>query len=338
MGSNISRIIISRTDAIGDVMLTLPMCGLIKKYFPKAQIYFLGRTYTAPVITRCEHVHRFINYDSWNTEEEALKQLRDIRADVFIHVFPDKRIAGWVAKAGVPIRIGTSRRWFHWIYANKRIYVKRKNSPLHEAQLNLQLLQGIGIHEIPAIQQLHEWVSFKVDKRVPDKISRLLSENKKRIILHPKSAGSAREWSLLHYASLAQLLPHEEYEVLLCGTAKENERIEQAAIPFPEHVKNIMGLLSLEEYIELIASSHALVAASTGPLHIAAACGIRAIGIYPVIKPMHPGRWQPIGEKAVYLSADKTHCSACRHTPSQCVCMNEVTPEQVAQKIKNYGE
>ncbi len=338
MAGSISKILITRTDAIGDVMLTLPMVGLIKKYYPDVQIGFLGRTYTEPVITCCTQIDQFVNYDSWKTEEEALRQLHEINADTVIHVFPDKRIARLSSLAKIPLRIGTSRRWFHWLYANRRVYVKRKNSPLHEAQLNLQLLQGIGINETPALQQLHQWVSFRVDNQVPDKLKTRLSGTKKRILLHPKSAGSAREWSLQHYASLAELLPKEEYDIILCGTTKEKELIEQTAALFPEYVINSMGLLTLEEYIALIASSHALVAASTGPLHIAAACGIRAVGIYPVIKPMHAGRWQPIGEKAVYLSANKNHCDMCRHTPSQCACMNEVTPQQVLQKIKTYGK
>jgi ADP-heptose:LPS heptosyltransferase len=44
-----------------------------------------------------------------------------------------------------------------------------------------------------------------------------------------------------------------------------------------------------------------LVAASTGPLHIASAVGIHAIGLYPSKRPMHPGRWMPLGGNASYL-------------------------------------
>ena len=31
---NYRKIIISRTDSIGDVVLTLPLAGLLKKYYP----------------------------------------------------------------------------------------------------------------------------------------------------------------------------------------------------------------------------------------------------------------------------------------------------------------
>ena len=38
-----NSIIISRTDNLGDVMLTLPLCGYIKSIAPETKIYFLGK-------------------------------------------------------------------------------------------------------------------------------------------------------------------------------------------------------------------------------------------------------------------------------------------------------
>ena len=43
-------IAISRTDSIGDVVLTLPVCVWLKKKFPDIKIIFFGSTYTKPVI------------------------------------------------------------------------------------------------------------------------------------------------------------------------------------------------------------------------------------------------------------------------------------------------
>ncbi|RYG01290.1 MAG: glycosyl transferase family 9, partial [Chitinophagaceae bacterium] len=40
------NIIISRTDSIGDVVLTLPMAKIIKQQFPDCRIAFLGKEYT----------------------------------------------------------------------------------------------------------------------------------------------------------------------------------------------------------------------------------------------------------------------------------------------------
>jgi len=73
------------------------------------------------------------------------------------------------------------------------------------------------------------------------------------------------------------------------------------------------------------------VAASTGPLHLAAALGIKAIGIYPPIRPMHPERWAPIGEKATFLVKDK-ECDECRKQ-GPCHCMQEILPDKILKQI-----
>jgi heptosyltransferase-3 len=44
------RILISRTDSIGDVMLTLPMCVWLKDHFIDAELIYLGKGYTRPVV------------------------------------------------------------------------------------------------------------------------------------------------------------------------------------------------------------------------------------------------------------------------------------------------
>jgi hypothetical protein len=43
--SVLMRIILCRTDRIGDVILTLPMAGVLKEKFPGCTVIFLGRNY-----------------------------------------------------------------------------------------------------------------------------------------------------------------------------------------------------------------------------------------------------------------------------------------------------
>ena len=84
------RIIISRTDAIGDVILTLPMAGIIKQQLPGSHIIFFGKTYTEPVVKCAEHIDEFINYDDFsNLDKQGQSEfIRKTNADCIIHVFP----------------------------------------------------------------------------------------------------------------------------------------------------------------------------------------------------------------------------------------------------------
>ncbi len=59
------KIIISRTDKIGDVVLTLPLCAYLKKLYPECTIYFIGRTYTESIVKNYKWVDFFINADEY---------------------------------------------------------------------------------------------------------------------------------------------------------------------------------------------------------------------------------------------------------------------------------
>ncbi len=137
---------------------------------------------------------------------------------------------------------------------------------------------------------------------MPVKFAKL--EGKKRIILHPKSQGSAVEWGSRNFSNLIESLDREDVELVITGTQKEFELVRDD-LPFNQaNVKNLMGQMSLQELIAFVNSADGLVAASTGPLHIAAALGIRAVGLYTPQEPMHPGRWAPLGTNSIALVAD----------------------------------
>lgn len=333
---DIKRIIISRTDAIGDVILTLPVCGLIKKHFPDSNIIFLGRTYTKAIINCCEFVDEFVNVDELFklNDTEVIARLKELNADTLIHVFPNKKIARLAKKAKIKNRIGTTNRLFHWGTVNKLVKLSRKNSTLHEVQLNCKLVSPLGINTVPTLQELANFIGFTKIPLLDNSYFSLIDSSKINVILHPKSNASAREWSLKNYTALISLLPSEKYKIFISGTDKEKIILTDWIKTLPLHVVDITGKFSLEEFIVFISKADFLVAASTGPLHIAAAAGVGAIGIYPSIKPMHPGRWQPIGKNANYVCIDKL-CNDCRNDSRQCLCMDKISAADVAKLLVN---
>jgi len=192
----IRTIIISRTDAIGDVVLTLPLATLLKDLLGKdIRIIFFGRTYTYPIINVSDSIDQFINYDTFAgfDQKGQVDFLKQCNADAIIHVFPRSDIAKAAARAGIRERIGTTNRLYHWFACNRLVRLSRKNSFLHEAQLNVKLLKPFGhsgkinLREIP---KLYHLTKIQV---LPEKFSYLLSTEKFRLVIHPKSNASARE-------------------------------------------------------------------------------------------------------------------------------------------------
>ena len=319
------RIIISRTDSIGDVVLTLPLAVALRQKFPEAYIIFLGRKYTEQVIRCCSAVNEFAD---WDEIQHSVEKMRSLNADVILHVFPGSKIASMAKQAGILLRIGTSHRLYHFLTCNKLINLGRKNSDLHEAQLNLKLGVALGLKGDFSIDELREMNIL--DKIQVLKEDELIEKCRKNIILHPSSRGSAREWHRDNFSSLIRSLPADKFKIFISGTKEEGEKLK-AFIEDHPGVTDITGKQDLSQFISFISRCDALVAASTGPLHIAAALGIKAIGIFPPMRPIHKERWGPIGKRALALSVDKS-CSDCRKS-SDCVCMRLVSPENVLKEL-----
>lgn len=334
-----SRILISRTDSIGDVILTLPMAGVLKAHFPETTILFLGRSYTQEVVALSAHVDEFVNWDQiqgLHDPEEKIEAFKALKADVIIHVFPQAEIAGWAKKAKIANRIGTSGRLYHYKYCNELVRFSRRRSNLHEAQLNLKLLRPLNIRDEIGLAALPDYYGLTRIPPLDPAFAACLDPDRVNIILHPKSKGSAREWGLANFLGLIQLLPREKYHIILTGTAQEGISSRQVLMGGSRHITDLTGKMSLGQLVAFIHRADGLIAASTGPLHIAAALGIYSLGIYPPIKPMHPGRWAPLGTHAHVLVKDK-NCHRCRKK-QHCACMESISPEEVKQKLEVYFE
>ncbi|THU41726.1 glycosyltransferase family 9 protein [Niastella caeni] len=314
------NIIISRTDSIGDVILTLPVAAVLKKHFPTMTIGFMGKSYTRPVIEACKYVDEFIDVDTFFSKKVLVS---GEAPECILHVFPTSRIAKRARKMGIPLRIGTTNRLYHWFTCNKLVKLSRKKSDLHEAQLNLALLRPFGINETYSLQQISTYFGLEKLQPLPSQFAGQIQKEKYNLILHPKSQGSGREWPLENFFQLIQMLDPNKFNIFISGTAKEKERMQWLFDKAGNLVTDITGKMSLNEFIAFIKQCDGLVASGTGPLHIAAALGKDALGIFPPIRPIHPGRWAPLGKNAQVFVLDK-QCVECKGNKVPCSCIINV--------------
>ncbi|MCD4744834.1 MAG: glycosyltransferase family 9 protein [Bacteroidales bacterium] len=335
---NIKKIILSRTDSIGDVILSLPLAGVLKELLPESEIIFLSNSYTKEIVNASEHIDGFINWDELKklNETDIIKKFKKIKADVIIHVFPKKEIARIAKKAKIKYRLGTTGRLYHWIKCNKLILLSRRHSSFHEAQLNLKLIEPLGSKKLFKLEEIPAYYGLSKIKHLNKNLTKLLSADKFNLILHPKSKGSAREWGVFNFAELINILPQDKFNIFITGTQEESLLIKKDLIDKFSFVTDLTGKLSLDELLSFIAKADGIVAASTGPLHIASALGKYAIGIYPPIKPMHPGRWAPVGLNASFVVINKK-CNKCRNA-KKCDCIESISPEIVKDRLMNIIE
>jgi heptosyltransferase III len=322
---NPKHVLVCREDAMGDVILAMPVCGLIKKHYPGCKVSFLGRTYTRDVASCCSHIDEFLNYDDWKDQspEELNRMLQSKQIDVVVHLLKVKPVVQQCAEAAIPIRIGAANVLFYWKYCNRLVLMTRKKSRLSEAQLNIKLLRPLNITQMPARNDVHQYYGLnKIPALLPENKA-LLNAGKFNLILHPLSNKNAKEWGLHNFSALLKLVDLNRFNIFITGSPQEKEILKDWISENNSRVTDLTGKMDMKQLISFIAASDGLIASSTGPVHVAAAAGINTLGLYENRWVKRGERWGPLGKKADFL---------------QCINedMNTITPEMVWQHISNW--
>jgi ADP-heptose:LPS heptosyltransferase len=323
------HLIISRTDAIGDVCLTLPAMGWLKSVHPDWQITMLVKAYAAPVAQACQWIDTVAIWPEHMAEHELSEWLRHMNADHIIHVFPNRSIAKAAKLAGIALRSGVWGRLYHWINCNHKVWLSRARSQHHEAYLNLMLLAKILNMPFPSDAQMRQQVENWSGMRLPANPDTAVT---KYIVLHPYSRGSGREWPIEHFAELAHLMVNDGWHPLIGGTSQDTEVFAAQQHLFPDGCKSVMGMDTLEQYMQRIARSAGLVASSTGPLHMASLLGQACVGLFPPKQGVNQVRWGGLSPAGVNLQLDKDCEKTCSN--HDCDCMRALTPAQVWKALQ----
>ncbi len=329
--NSLRRILLSRTDRLGDVILSTPLATALKKRFPALEVFFLARRYTADILEMHPHVDGIICLDELSAGALA-SRLKKCGFDAVVALFPRPQLAWRFFQAGIPLRVGTGYRWYSFLY-NRRVDQHRKHSQRHEAEYNLQLLEPLGV--AGASVEFH----YRRDPAVELEVTRLLATQGVEdgfVVLHPGSGGSAREWPPEHFATLArQLVVEKKRQVVLTGHASEREltqRIQQLAV---KKLINLAGSLTLKQLAGVIARAAVFVSNSTGPLHLARMVGTPVVAFYPPITACRPERWGPYGCRADVLMSQQEECFRCRNSRLQvCPCMQAIPVAEALRKVE----
>lgn len=319
------HILVSRTDAMGDVILALPVCGLIKKYYPGCKVSFLGRSYTKSIALTSIHVDGFVNRDDWNsmTQNEIAQSLQDLQIDTVVHMLPAIEVIKACYDAKIKIRIGGMNKLDYLRYCNRIVRYSRKKSRLSEAQLNTKLLSAIGINEVPARNEIHKYYGFSKIAELESRYSELLDKNKLNLIIHPLSNKNAKEWGLHNFSSLIHELIKMKVKIFITGSEKEKETLAPWVEKHHSQITDLTGALNTKQLISFINAADGLIASSTGPVHIAAACGINTLGLYENRWIKRGERWGPIGVNASFIESTADN-------------MDTISPGMVMEKIEQW--
>ncbi len=314
------KIVINRSDAIGDNILTMPMAALLKNSFQGCEIIFITSPKCSDLFLNHPYIDKVWVLDHKLTFIKKLliliKLFKESDISHYFHVGGSHvpTIASMIAR--VKFRGGLRSKWQTFLFLNKSVRQRRSMVEMHDAEYNMNLLEVLDIKydskmrcdlspEIH-IEEEHcksardNFIKRLVDQGYDEKIVK-----REWVFIHPGMVGHTLNWPSRNYARLIIQLEKRHpnrFFYLLSHTAVDLPYLEalndELAAPEYDYLKRVIyfldgGHIGLSEYMRLLKSAKIFIGPSTGTTHIANALGVKQVAIYSPIKVQSAMRWGP---------------------------------------------
>jgi lipopolysaccharide heptosyltransferase II len=305
------KILVVQLWGVGETILTLPAIEALRKRFPHARIDILCTERNKAVYAgnKARANVRTISASPWGVLSFIMHNRENY--DLVIDMEEYLNVSALISFFVGTYRVGFSHR------VRARLYHKtvRYNDKQHAAETFLDLMRSLGAKE--KITKLPSLGYSKEDERFVGKILKENGISKGKVIcISPGAAESApsRMWPWERYAALSnKLLYNKKIAIVFTGTSQEKALIEKIIneIAQKSRVVNLAGALSLPQLFCLMKKCSLFIGNDAGAMHIAAAQGIKTIGLFG---PNLPVRFGPLGKGNVGIYKG----DICKYSP----CIN----------------
>jgi heptosyltransferase-2 len=356
-GSPKSILLVELAD-IGDMALASALWREIRRLYPDARITLVVQSSVLNLVECCPYVDEVLtfnyrDYPGWKMTRVAplrwwIRSVRFAAAELWRlnidHAIAPRwdadglqalgGILGYVA--GARSRVGfipspADRARSKVTRGNARLFTAGPERPpvKHEMEFRMDILTSLGAPEGDAT--LEVWVSPADDAVAGALIG---DRGEMLVALAPGAAWDFRRWPAQHFAELGRWLQADcGANVLLLGSPADTALCNSIERELdPHRVVNTAGKITLRQMAALLQRCIAFVGNDSGPLHVATAAQVPAIGLYG------PGvykRFRPWGEKHEMIRLGLP-CSPC---PESCIferpyCMEGITVEMAKASVR----
>lgn len=335
----IHKILVVRTDRMGDVLLNIPAIRALKQSF-NATVFALVNPVVKELLEGLPEIDQVLPFveGRWNRSIFArlklLREMRKMQFDLAVILNPTKRFHILTYLAGIGLRLGYARKWDFLL--SHKIEDKKFLGQKHEVEYNLDLVRSIGA------DTSDQQISIKAEKQDTQFVENLLLEygiKDKDIVIaiHPHSSNPAKCWPKENFASVAdELSLRFSAKVVITGSAQERSSVVKLISLTKHPLINLCGRLSLKQLAAFFLRCSLLISNDSGPVHIAAAVATPTVVIFGRNMPaVGPKRWGPWGSGHITLHKDPG-CSPCldRDCPYNFKCLTSITPEEVLAVVE----
>lgn len=362
------KIVINRSDAIGDTLLTMPMAKALKEKFPRAKIVFIVSPRSRDLFLEHPYIDDYWILDHSNSIFSKFnllsKKFKSFRPDSYFHVGGSHlpSIVAFLMK--VTFRGGLKSKWSSFIFLNKSMRQKRSLVTMHESEYNMSLLEKMDVHfdhksmdiYAPEIVLTPTEILQAKESFESELVKNHIDPVKPRIFIHPGMTGHTLNWAGRNYGRLVQRLEEEfpdTYSFIISHTPADERFLTGMKDHFNQEEREYLqkkvyffdgALRGLRHYMAVLSEARVFIGPSTGTTHIANALGIPQVGIFSPIKAQSSLRWGPYHrnpQKVKVIVPDVVcgediHCAGA--TCPYYECMGKVEVEDVFVAVKELLE
>lgn len=340
--TKISRILVTRTDRIGDLVLSTPVFQSLREKFPQAWIACLTFCENRELVEGNPYLNEVILYDKKGREKGLFGNIRFAselakkKFDVVIHLHATNRmhLVTWLAR--IPIRIGYDRKngW-----ALTHAYSDRKKEgKKHEAEYSFDLLKDL---DIQAPSELTPF--FPLKDRSRQSFEELLRHHeiptdKPWIVFNPSASCPSKIWPAERFGELANQMT-EKYPdsiFIVIGTHKDQPLIDRLKRSIQVPLYDLSERLSLGMLGWLLKKAELLISNDSGPVHVANAVGTPVISIFGRKQAgLSPARWRPLGKtsRVVWKDVGCLECLA-HNCQIHFLCLDAISVNDVMKEVE----
>jgi len=329
------RILIVRTDRIGDVILSTPVINALRQSYPHAYIAMMVSPVAREIVEGNPHLDEVIIYDkenkhkSWRRSFKFSQNLKKKKFDLAIILHPTNRVHLLSFLAGISRRIGYDRK-LGFLLTDRVKHTKQRGEK-HELEYNLDLIRYLGIELagrepfMPIRQESEQWAERLFRERGIDKSSKIIA-------IHPGASCPSKIWPGDRFAAVADnLVDKYAAQVLFVSGPKDTVLVDKVISHMRRRAINLAGNSSLSQLASLLKRCDLFISNDSGPVHIASALGVPVISIFGRKQDgLSPKRWGPLGLKDRFLHKE-TGCLEClaHNCVKDFACLKAITVDDV---------
>jgi heptosyltransferase-2 len=322
------EILILHPGGLGDIILSLPAIGLLRKRFPSARLAIAGnldhlaavgagyaeRTLSLSTLP-LHHLHAsgevpeaealfWKSFDliiSWTGagDPEFTRKLRQLNSGA--------RIVSWRPEPRDPRHVS-------------QLFV---DSLGHELHMGANAAPASILVDPDARIRAAEWLAGR-GWNVRDRL----------IALHPGAGSRMKRWPLSRFIELARRLAlHEGTCLLIIEGPADGGLATQMVAALPGIRAIAVRSMPMNMLAALIGQCGVFVGNDSGIAHLAAGLGIISVVLFGPTLPQH---WAPLGRHVVVLR-DPRGCEACDSAHGEHTCLSKISVEEVLKTMASAG-